>query len=120
MREMKNLRKGKLEKKFSEILLESIDEALLKLGENTKSTIYFHLKTKFAISRHDIPDRVGDFSDALEQIFGVGAPQIEVLIMKCLNERVKMIQEYFLLNINKRQIVVISDSHIFVFTCTFG
>jgi len=89
MREMKNLRKGKLEKKFSEILLESIDEALLKLGENTKSTIYFHLKTKFAISRHDIPDRVGDFSDALEQIFGVGAPQIEVLIMKCLNERVK-------------------------------
>ena len=86
---MKKLRKRKLRNKFSKILLESIDEAFLKLGENTKLSIYFHLKTKFAISRQDIPDRISDFSDALEQIFGLGAPQIEVLIMKCLNERVK-------------------------------
>ncbi len=81
--------KRKNEKKFSTILLESIDEALLKLGENTKTSIYFHLKTKFAISRHDIPEKIEDFSDALEQIFGLGAPKIEILIMKCLNEQVK-------------------------------
>ena len=84
----KNLGKRNRKKRFSEILLESIDRAFLTLGENAKSAIYFHLKTKFAISRKDIPDRIGDFSDALEQIFGLGARQIEILIMKCLNERV--------------------------------
>jgi hypothetical protein len=83
------LSKRKLEKKFSDILLESIDEALLTLGENAKSSIYFYLQAKFAISKQEIPKRISDFSDALEQIFGVGARQIEILIMKCLNERIK-------------------------------
>ena len=79
----------KREKKFNDILLESIDKAFLTLGENSKSAIYFHLERKFAISRQDIPDRVHDFSDALEQIFGLAARQLEILIMKCLNEKIE-------------------------------
>jgi hypothetical protein len=79
----------KLEKKFNDILLESIDKAFLTLGKNSKSAIYFHLESKFAISRQDIPDRVHDFSDALEQIFGLAARQLEILIMKCLNEKIE-------------------------------
>ena len=79
----------KLEKKFNDILLESIDKAFLTLGENSKSAIYFYLESKFAISRQDIPDRVHDFSDALEQIFGLAARQLEILIMKCLNEKIE-------------------------------
>lgn len=81
-------------KRFSEILLESIDRAFLTLGENAKSSLYFHLETKFAISRQDIPDRINDFSDALEQIFGLGARQIEILIMKYLNQRVDCTYEW--------------------------
>ncbi len=79
----------KREKKFNDILLESIDKAFLTLGENSKSAIYFYLESKFAISRQDIPDRVHDFSDALEQIFGLAARQLEILIMKCLNEKIE-------------------------------
>jgi hypothetical protein len=79
----------KREKKFNDILLESIDKAFLNLGENSKSAIYFHLENKFAISRQDIPDRVHDFSDTLEQIFGLAARQLEILIMKCLNEKIE-------------------------------
>jgi hypothetical protein len=79
----------KLEKKFNDILLESIDKAFLTLGESSKSAIYFYLESKFAISRQDIPDRVHDFSDALEQIFGLAARQLEILIMKCLNEKIE-------------------------------
>ena len=75
-------------------MLESIDRAFLTLGENAKSSLYFHLETKFAISRQDIPDRVGDFSDALEQIFGLGARQIEILIMKYLNQRADCTYEW--------------------------
>jgi hypothetical protein len=79
----------KREKKFNDILLESIDKAFLTLGENSKSAIYFYLESKFAILRQDIPDRVHDFSDALEQIFGLAARQLEILIMKCLNEKIE-------------------------------
>ena len=82
------LTKGKRQKNFNALLLDSIDEALLSLGENARSLIYFHLETKFAISRKDIPDRVGDFSDALMQIFGLASNHLEILIMKYLNEKV--------------------------------
>ena len=80
--------KRKRERKFSKILLESIDEALLTLGENARTAIYGHLESKFEISRYDIPDRVGDFSDALQKILGLAAPQLEILIMKHLNLKV--------------------------------
>ncbi len=80
--------KTKMEKKFSAILLDSIDEAFSTLGENVKFSIYFHLETKFTVSKQDIPDRIGDFSYALEQLFGQASKQIEILIMKCLNKRV--------------------------------
>lgn len=83
--------KRKHRKKFNSILLEAIDDALLKLGENAKKSVYFHLETKFAIPRKDIPNRVADFSDALEQIFGFAARHLEILIMRCLNEKVKCI-----------------------------
>jgi hypothetical protein len=82
------LSKRNSEKEFSQILVESIDEAFLTLGETAKSSMYFYLETKFAIPKQDIPKRVDDFSDALEQIFGMAARQIEILIMKCLNQRV--------------------------------
>ena len=90
----RKISKRKREKNFSAILLESIDEAFLTLGENSKSSIYSHLKSKFAISRRDIPYRVSDFSDALEQIFGLAARQLEILIMKCLNEKINCTFEW--------------------------
>ena len=80
--------KRKLENTFNAILLESIDKAFLKLGKNAKESIYLHLETEFAITRQDIPSRVNDFSDALEQIFGLAAQPLEVLIMRFLNEKV--------------------------------
>lgn len=86
--------KRKRERKFSIILLKAIDEAFLTLGENARTAIYCHLESKFAISRQDIPDRIGDFSDALAQIFGLAAPQLEILIMKFLNRRVKCEYEW--------------------------
>ncbi len=82
-----NLSKRKRERLFSKILLESIDEAFLTLGENARTAIYQYLEGKFAISKRDIPDRVGDFSDALEKIFGLATPHLMILIMKCLNEK---------------------------------
>ena len=39
---------------YEAILLQSIDEALLTLGENVRLSIYFHLQTKFGLSKHEM------------------------------------------------------------------
>jgi len=83
------LSKPKTEQEFNEVLLQSIDEALVALGEKAKAGLYFHLEHTFHLSKKDIPDRIGDFAAALERIFGQGAEQIELLIMKALNKKVE-------------------------------
>jgi hypothetical protein len=78
---------------FGQILLEAIDEALLSLGESVKFSIYYHLERKFQINRQDIPSRIEDFSDALEQIFGVAARNLEILFMKNLHSKIGELRE---------------------------
>ncbi len=69
-------------------MLETIDEAFSMLGERAKESIYFHLGQEFMIMRQDIPDKTSDFSDALQQIFGLGAQRLEILIMTKLHEKI--------------------------------
>ncbi len=73
---------------FDRILTEAIDTAFSSLGNSAKQAIYFHLKDKFKITRNDIPNRLKDFDEGLEKIFGRGAGFLEILIMKNLHERV--------------------------------
>ena len=80
--------KTKIGEEFTSILLEAIDEALSTLGENVKTSIYFHLEAKFSIRKQEIPTKINDFSSALERIFGNASKKLEILIMKCLNEKV--------------------------------
>jgi hypothetical protein len=77
------------ETKFDNVLLEAIDTAFSALGQNVKFSIYFNLEAKFGLPKKDIPDRISDFSDALDKIFGQAARSLEILIMKYLNEKVK-------------------------------
>jgi len=70
--------------RFEKLLLESIDEGLSSLGETCKQVIYFHLEKKFKLTKQDIPSRIDDFTEAMENIFGVGAKIIEIRIMKSL------------------------------------
>ncbi|MCW4015861.1 MAG: hypothetical protein NWF06_05775 [Candidatus Bathyarchaeota archaeon] len=69
---------------FEEKLLESIDDGLAVLGESTKQIVYFHLEKTFKIERENIPYRIEEFTDILENIFGTGAKIIEIQIMKSL------------------------------------
>ena len=69
---------------FENLLLESIDEGLACLGEQTKQAVYQHLKTKYSLSKQDIPYIIEDFTDALEDIFQVAAKLLEIKIMKIL------------------------------------
>jgi hypothetical protein len=90
-----DLRKKSIEsganESFGQILLEAIDEALSALGEGVQVSIYFYLEKKFKIRKHEIPQRVGEFSDALERILGLGTSHLEILFMKSLHSKIKLV-----------------------------
>ena len=73
---------------FNSIMLEAVDEALSFLGESAKRAIYYHLEEKFKIRREEIPVKIDDFAEAIEEIFGMGAKIIEMQIMKNLYKKV--------------------------------
>ncbi|HEY4674714.1 MAG TPA: hypothetical protein VIH48_01525 [Candidatus Bathyarchaeia archaeon] len=74
-------------KAFDKLLLEAVDDALSSLGDSVKQAIYFHLEGKFKITKNEIPNRLEDFDDGIEKIFGLGAKFLEILIMRKLYER---------------------------------
>jgi hypothetical protein len=86
----RELAKQRQHKNFDQILLVAIDEALSSLGENVKASIYFQLGNLFKIKKQEIPSRIGDFSDALEQFFGLGARHLEILFIKNLHAKIKV------------------------------
>ena len=73
---------------FEELLQEAIDEGLSLLGESAKQVVYFHLEKTFKMNRLDIPNRIEEFIDAINRIFGTGAKILEIQIMKCLFKKV--------------------------------
>lgn len=86
----RQLAKQSRHENFDQILLGAIDEALSSLGENVKTSIYFHLEDLFKIRKQEIPSRLSDFSNALEQIFGLGARHLEILFIKNLHAKIKV------------------------------
>jgi hypothetical protein len=73
---------------FEQLLVEAIDDAFCSLGESIKSSIYFHLESRFHIKRQEIPSKIEGFSDALEHVFGLGARHLEILFMKNLHAKI--------------------------------
>jgi hypothetical protein len=80
---------------FEEVLLAAIDECLSWLGESEKQAIYFYLEKRYMISKQDIPFRIEDFAEAIENIFGTGAKLLEIRIMKCLFSKMGYLFPYF-------------------------
>lgn len=72
---------------FSKILLSAVEESLSSLGDSSKQAVFFHLEASFKIKRESIPAQLTEFTDALERIFGPGAPYLERLIVKNLHEK---------------------------------
>ena len=75
-------------KEFDRVLLDSIDQALLSLGESVRQSLYFHFEHNFKLPRNGIPENLGQFQLALAKIFGVGSRFIEIIRMKNLYGRI--------------------------------
>jgi hypothetical protein len=74
------------DKDFHKLFLQAVDDAFSSLGDSARQSIYFHLETRFSMPREEIPNRLGDFENGLEKIFGAGTKFLEILIMKRLYE----------------------------------
>jgi len=70
------------EKTFEELIVEVIDQVLLSLDPRVKKSFYNILKTDYNLDKNDIPYRIGDFVNALEEVYGISALLIEVAILK--------------------------------------
>jgi hypothetical protein len=73
---------------FNRFLLESVDEGLSLVGKSAKKAVYFDLEKNFDITRDDVPQRIEEFANALEKMFGLSAKMIEIQIMKKLYEKI--------------------------------
>lgn len=71
--------------KFEDVLPGSIDECLGSLGESSRIAGYFR--------NADIAESVGAFTQELEEIFGVGAGNLEALTLGILLHRAGLIEE---------------------------
>jgi len=80
---------------FKELLLEAVDTALSSLGDSSKQAIYFYLEKNFTVEKQEIPNKVEEFANAIEEMLGYGAKILEVEIMKQLYMRIGSGFEYF-------------------------
>ena len=94
--------------KFNHLLIESIDEAIILLGEPVKNEFYLRLEVNFNMEKNDIPLRLEEFSYILQKVFGFGASRLELNCLKNLDSKIPtctnvlMLIGQFLRGSNKR------------------
>jgi hypothetical protein len=77
------------ENSFETAMTEAVDEGFSPLGHSSKQALYLRLENAFKIKKQEIPCKIEEFANALEQIFGVGAKLIEIRIIEALHERIQ-------------------------------
>jgi len=70
---------------FETAIAEAIDDVLSAFGNHVKQTVYHHLENSYDIKRNEIPIKIEDFADAIEQTFGPVAKLIEIKIIERLH-----------------------------------
>jgi hypothetical protein len=74
---------------FETTIIEAVDEGFAPFGHSSKQDIYFYLENTFKIKKQEIPYKIEEFADAIEQIFGAGAKLIEIRIIEALHKRIQ-------------------------------
>ena len=86
--ELGEIKQKPSENKYDTVIIDAIEDSLSSFKSFEKQEVYFFLETTFNISKKEIPQKMEDFGNALEKIFGVGARLIEIRIIKSIHKRV--------------------------------
>ena len=76
------------EDKFKVAMIKAVDESFSSFSKLDKQAVYFHLDKSFKIKKEEIPCKIEAFTDAIEQMFGIGAKLIEIRIIEALHKRI--------------------------------
>jgi hypothetical protein len=55
--------------KFDKTILETVDEIFSSFGRSCKQALYHQLEHTFKIKKQEIPFKIEDFANAIEQLF---------------------------------------------------
>jgi hypothetical protein len=72
---------------FRVAIIEAIDEGFSSFCNIDKEAVYHLLESSYKITKQEIPYKIEDFTDSIEQIFGVGAKLIEIKIIEALHNK---------------------------------
>ena len=86
--QLRKKKKSMCEGTFEAVMLEAVDEIFSSFGRSCKHAIYFQLDHIFKIKKYDIPFKIEEFADALEQFFRIGAKFIELKIIEKLHKKI--------------------------------
>ena len=75
--------------KFFKDFEDSLEETLSAFGEKQKQTIYSYLDNCYGLNKQEIPNRIEEFSQAIDNLFGTGGKLIKASIMKALFKKIK-------------------------------
>lgn len=76
-----------VDEKFNKMLLEAIDDGLMRIGDGIKEALYYHVERKYRIKRIQVPHRLKAFHRALVGLLGAGAEVVEAQIYLSLCDR---------------------------------
>jgi len=76
------------EEEFKAVIIESVDESLASFSNLDKQAVYLHLEKTYNIKKQEIPSKMDNFADAIEQMFGIGAKLVEMRIIEALHKRI--------------------------------
>jgi PAS domain-containing protein len=75
-------------KDFEKLLAEAIDESLSSLGENMKLKVYLHLEERFGVHKSEVAFRLASFAQAVDELFGLEAGDLEAHVLKRIYEEI--------------------------------
>ena len=75
---------------FRDVLLHSVDDALLVPGEIVRADIYDRFERSYQLKREEIPERLELFRRALRDLLGAGGEVLERLIARNLYLRLDL------------------------------
>ncbi len=75
------------QRKFNDLLIETVDTVLSSLGEPVKNQLYANLLNNFSMEKNSIPERIDEFSKILHLIFGSAAYLIDIRFMNELHTK---------------------------------
>ena len=79
---------------YEKTMMDSIEECLSSLGEETKFFVYSYFTKNYCIEKNQIPSNLEAFVNALENVLGDGAKFLEFLIMKRFNKKIGNVNEF--------------------------